>query len=98
MTSLIINVFPFDIFGYFAFFEFLNMHYIPAYRLVTTKGHQLKTFIASEDDTYEQKSNDDKILETALNLCKTTREELRGKSSNFTHFYFTLLQRSATCA
>lgn len=49
------------------------------YRLVTTKGHQIKTFIASEDDTTDQKSNDDKILDTALNLCKFHAEERIGE-------------------
>uniref|UniRef100_A0A336N3P0 CSON005905 protein n=2 Tax=Culicoides sonorensis TaxID=179676 RepID=A0A336N3P0_CULSO len=50
----------------------------PAVKLVTTKGHQMKTFIVSEDDSADQKSNDDKILDTALNLCKSHKEERIG--------------------
>lgn len=32
----------------------------------------------SEDGPNEQKSNDDKILDTALNLCKKSVEEKKG--------------------
>lgn len=46
----------------------------------------------SEDDQSEQKSNDDKILDTALNLCKKSVEEKKGKilqlKTNHT-FYWT---------
>ncbi|XP_063703273.1 telomerase-binding protein EST1A isoform X2 [Culicoides brevitarsis] len=50
----------------------------PAVKLVTTKGHQIKTFISSEDDSSEPKTNDDKILDTALNLCKPNAEKRIG--------------------
>lgn len=50
-----------------------------------------------EDDTDEQKSNDNKILDTVSSLCKNNVEETRGKwtlamshrqhTSNFSHFF-----------
>lgn len=58
-------------------------------RLVTTKGHQIKTFISSEDDSSDQKSNDDKILDTALNLCKSNTEKRIGEYNlKFYYLYF----------
>lgn len=50
---------------------------------MTTKGSVLNssTFTA-EDDNSEQMSNDDKILTTALNLCKNHLDKKTGK------FYF----------
>jgi len=35
----------------------------------------------NEEDPAEQKSNDDKILDTSLNLCKKNVEEKRGEHS-----------------
>ncbi|XP_055644109.1 telomerase-binding protein EST1A isoform X2 [Toxorhynchites rutilus septentrionalis] len=50
----------------------------PALKCVTTKGTILKTStFTSEDDVGEQKSNDDRILETALNLCRNHTEKKR---------------------
>lgn len=60
------------------------LHFIkqknPALRCVTTKGSILNTSAFTfEDDVGEQKSNDDRILETALNLCRNHVEEKRGE-------------------
>uniref|UniRef100_A0A182VSN5 PINc domain-containing protein n=1 Tax=Anopheles minimus TaxID=112268 RepID=A0A182VSN5_9DIPT len=51
------------------------LHFIksrnPAVKCVTTKGSILKTpTFTAEDDDGDLKSNDDRILETALNLCR----------------------------
>uniref|UniRef100_A0A182QUX2 PIN domain-containing protein n=1 Tax=Anopheles farauti TaxID=69004 RepID=A0A182QUX2_9DIPT len=51
----------------------------PAVKCVTTKGSVLKTFsFTVEDDVGELKSNDDRILETALNLCRNPVQETRA--------------------
>ncbi|XP_058126851.1 telomerase-binding protein EST1A [Anopheles ziemanni] len=51
----------------------------PTVKCVTTKGSVLKTTTFTvEDDVGELKSNDDRILETALNLCRHQPEETRG--------------------
>lgn len=49
-------------------------------RFVTTQGNFLMsaTFTSEEQTSREQKSNDDKILDTALNLCKKNVEEKKG--------------------
>uniref|UniRef100_A0A182PL14 PINc domain-containing protein n=1 Tax=Anopheles epiroticus TaxID=199890 RepID=A0A182PL14_9DIPT len=50
----------------------------PALKCVTTKGSILKTSTFTvEDDVGDLKSNDDRILETALNLCRHQTEETR---------------------
>ena len=47
---------------------------------MTTKGSIINAAIfTSEDSQNEQKSNDDKILDTALSLCKKNVEAKRGK-------------------
>lgn len=52
----------------------------PALMCVTTKGSILKpTTCTFLEDVGEQKSNDDKILETALNLIRNSVEEKRGE-------------------
>ncbi|CAO1399696.1 unnamed protein product [Diamesa serratosioi] len=52
----------------------------PAVKCVTAKGSILNsTLFTNEDDQSEQKSNDDKILDTALNLCKKNIEEKKGE-------------------
>ncbi|XP_058832395.1 uncharacterized protein LOC131690537 isoform X2 [Topomyia yanbarensis] len=52
----------------------------PALKCVSSKGTILNTFtFTSEDDVGEQKSNDDRILETALKLCRNHAEEKRGE-------------------
>lgn len=67
-------------------------------RCVTTKGSVLTSSIFTvEDDTDEQKSNDNKILDTVSSLCKNNVEETRGKwifdmshrhhTRNFSHFF-----------
>lgn len=59
----------------------LILIYFFNYRCVTAKGSILNSiFFTSEDDQSEQKSNDDKILDTALNLCKKNIEEKKGKT------------------
>uniref|UniRef100_A0A182N064 PINc domain-containing protein n=1 Tax=Anopheles dirus TaxID=7168 RepID=A0A182N064_9DIPT len=51
----------------------------PAVKCVTTKGSILKTSsFTVEDDVGELKSNDDRILETALNLCRNPVQETRA--------------------
>uniref|UniRef100_A0A182UVA3 PINc domain-containing protein n=1 Tax=Anopheles merus TaxID=30066 RepID=A0A182UVA3_ANOME len=51
----------------------------PALKCVTTKGSILKTSTFTvEDDVGDLKSNDDRILETALNLCRNHIEETRA--------------------
>ncbi|XP_053678587.1 telomerase-binding protein EST1A [Anopheles nili] len=51
----------------------------PAVKCVTTKGSILKTSTFTvEDDIGELKSNDDRILETALSLCRQHTEETRA--------------------
>lgn len=60
------------------------LHFIkqkhPALMCVTTKGSILKpTTCTFLEDVGEQKSNDDKILETALNLIRNSTEEKRGE-------------------
>uniref|UniRef100_A0A182SNG0 PINc domain-containing protein n=1 Tax=Anopheles maculatus TaxID=74869 RepID=A0A182SNG0_9DIPT len=48
----------------------------PALKCVTTKGSILKTSnFTVEDDDGDLKSNDDRILETALNLCRHNVKE-----------------------
>ncbi|CRK96809.1 CLUMA_CG010028, isoform B [Clunio marinus] len=52
----------------------------PAVKCVTTKGSMINSAIfTSEDGPNEHKSNDDKILDTALNLCKKNVEEKKGE-------------------
>lgn len=41
------------------------------------------TFTSEEQTSSEQKSNDDRILDTALNLCKKNVEERKGLQSHF---------------
>lgn len=60
------------------------LHFIkqknPALKCVTTKGTILKTSTFTvEADAGELKANDDRILETALNLCRKHVEEKRGE-------------------
>ncbi|KAL7026979.1 hypothetical protein ACKWTF_005254 [Chironomus riparius] len=51
----------------------------PAVKCVTTKGSIINAAIfTSEDSQNEQKSNDDKILDTALSLCKKNVEQKQG--------------------
>lgn len=46
---------------------------------MTAKGSVINSVIfTSEDGPNEQKSNDDKILDTALNMCKKHVEEKQG--------------------
>jgi hypothetical protein len=46
---------------------------------VTTKGSVVNsTIFTTEDSSSEHKSNDDRILDTALNLCKKNTEEKQG--------------------
>lgn len=53
--------------------------YLFKFRCVTTKGSIINaTIFTSEDGPNELKSNDDKILDTALSLCKKNVEEKRG--------------------
>ncbi|XP_065077390.1 telomerase-binding protein EST1A isoform X2 [Ochlerotatus camptorhynchus] len=53
---------------------------IPALKCVTTKGSILNTStFTAEDDEDVQMSNDDRILKTALNLCREHAEEKRGE-------------------
>ncbi|XP_053691492.1 telomerase-binding protein EST1A [Sabethes cyaneus] len=52
----------------------------PALKCVTSKGSVMtRSAFTSEDDDGEQKSNDDRILETAMNLCRNHTEEKRGE-------------------
>ncbi|XP_055539477.1 uncharacterized protein LOC129726593 isoform X2 [Wyeomyia smithii] len=52
----------------------------PALKCVTSKGSIMtRSAFTSEDDDGEQKSNDDRILETAMNLCRNHAEEKRGE-------------------
>lgn len=57
-------------------------------RYVTTQGNVLMTatFTSEEQTSSEQKSNDDRILDTALNLCKKNVEERKGLQSFFFAF------------
>lgn len=60
--------------------EEFNLTFFNHKRCVTTKGSIINaTIFTSEDGPNEQKSNDDKILDTALNLSKKNVEEKRGK-------------------
>ncbi|XP_052900031.1 telomerase-binding protein EST1A [Anopheles moucheti] len=57
----------------------------PAVKCVTTKGSILKTSsFTEEDDVGELKSNDDRILETALNLCRHNAKDKQIESRNLT--------------
>ncbi|KAG5684203.1 hypothetical protein PVAND_013442 [Polypedilum vanderplanki] len=58
---------------------FLNSKH-PAVKCVTTKGSIINATIFTSEDgpANEQKSNDDKILDTALSLCKKNVDEKRG--------------------
>lgn len=48
-------------------------------RSVTSKGTVITSMIfTSEEGDSEMKSNDDRILETALQLCRKNVEEKRG--------------------
>ncbi|KXJ78569.1 hypothetical protein RP20_CCG004260 [Aedes albopictus] len=52
----------------------------PALKCVTTKGSILNTStFTAEDGDDVQMSNDDRILKTALNLCREHAEEKRGE-------------------
>lgn len=69
----------------------LNLKIIKNFRCVTTKGSVLNTStFTAEDDNSEQMSNDDKILTTALNLCKNHLDKKTGK------FYFKILETLQT--
>lgn len=58
--------------------------FFPPSRCVTTKGSILNTStFTAEDDEDVQMSNDDRILKTALNLCREHAEEKRGRSLGF---------------
>uniref|UniRef100_A0A182K256 PINc domain-containing protein n=1 Tax=Anopheles christyi TaxID=43041 RepID=A0A182K256_9DIPT len=57
----------------------------PALKCVTTKGSILKTSTFTiEDDVGDLKSNDDRILETAINLCRHHIEETRADTRYIT--------------
>uniref|UniRef100_A0A182MWZ8 PIN domain-containing protein n=1 Tax=Anopheles culicifacies TaxID=139723 RepID=A0A182MWZ8_9DIPT len=65
------------------------LHFIksrnPAVKCVTTKGSVLKTpTFTAEDDDGDLKSNDDRILETALNLCRHNEKDKQTGNRSLT--------------
>lgn len=75
---------------------------LPSPRCVTAKGSIINsTIFTSEDGPNEQKSNDDKILDTAMNLCKKNVEEKKGShvpaSDDSANLIPTVLSLQARC-
>lgn len=54
-------------------------------RCVTTKGSILNSSVFTLEESENQISNDDKILQTALNLCKNNVDRYEGEFNGATN-------------
>lgn len=63
------------------------------FRCITTKGSILGTFNFTIEDDH-QGSNDDKILQSAANMCKVHENDSKGRFMNSLYSYLVNLRKS----